>query len=194
MSLSIKNLSKAFGNKVIFSSFSYEFPDSGIFALSGDSGIGKTTLLRIIAGLDKDYLGEVVGGGIGRVSIAFQEHRLLPSLSALENVVFAVSDTKCEAVLRKANNLLNSLGISESDASLSSEELSGGMRQRVSLARAFIKEASVLLLDEPTKELDEGNAEAVRRMILELSKSSLVIMATHNSEDISRLGATVIRI
>ena len=72
MSLMIKNLSKSFGKKTIFSNFTYNFADSGIYVVHGDSGIGKTTLLRIIAGLDKEYTGNVAGGGIGQVSFAFQ--------------------------------------------------------------------------------------------------------------------------
>lgn len=194
MSLTIKNLSKSFDGKAVLTGFSYDFADCGIYALQGESGAGKTTLLRIIAGLDKDYSGEVIGGGFGSCSMAFQEHRLFPQLSALENVVFAISDKKDEAVLKKAADILTSLGLSEGDISLLPDELSGGMKQRVSLARAFIKGAPVLLLDEPTKELDEANATLVRNMIVEAGKSRLVILATHSTEDVEALEAKIIKI
>ena len=86
MSLRIKNLSKSFDDKNVISNLSYEFPERGLFGIVGESGIGKTTLLRIIAGLDNDYSGEVVGGGIRKVSFAFQEHRLFPTLTSLEKI------------------------------------------------------------------------------------------------------------
>lgn len=194
MSLTIKNLCKSFDGKTVLDNFSHDFADRGIYAIQGESGAGKTTLLRIIAGLDKDYSGEVIGGGFGKCSMAFQEHRLFPQLSALENVVFAISDKKDEAVCKKATDILTSLGLPKSDISLLPEELSGGMKQRVSLARAFIKDAPVLLLDEPTKELDEANATLVRDMIREAAKSRLVILATHSAEDVEALEAKIIKI
>ena len=83
MSLKIKNLSKSFGRKAIFDNFSFDFCDTGVYIISGERGKGKTTLLRIIAGLDKSYSGEIKGGGIENVSFAFQEYRLFPNLSAI---------------------------------------------------------------------------------------------------------------
>ena len=85
MSLIIKNLKKNFGRKIIFDNFSYSFNDTGIYALTGESGIGKTTLLRIIACLDKDFSGSIEAPK--KVSVAFQEHRLFPNLSALDNLI-----------------------------------------------------------------------------------------------------------
>lgn len=194
MSLTIKNLRKSFGEKRIFSDFSYSFSDKGIYLLTGESGIGKTTLLRMIAGLDKDFDGEILEGGIGRVSFAFQEHRLIPQLSAIENVVFAISDRKDEAVVSKATELLKTLALEDEDFLLTPDSLSGGMKQRVSLARAFIKDAPILLLDEPTKELDPANAEIVRGLIRKAAESRLVILASHNPEDLLSLGDNVINI
>ncbi len=194
MSLTIKNLRKSFGEKRIFSDFSYSFSDKGIYLLTGESGIGKTTLLRMIAGLDKDFDGEILEGGIGRVSFAFQEHRLIPQLSAIENVVFAISDRKDEAVVSKATELLKTLALEDEDFLLTPDSLSGGMKQRISLARAFIKDAPILLLDEPTKELDPANAEIVRGLIRKAAESRLVILASHNPEDLLSLGDNVINI
>ena len=187
--LKIKNLSKSFDGKILFKDFSFSFQDKGAYAIVGESGIGKTTLLRMIVGLDKNYEGEIVGGGIGRVSFAFQEYRLFPELTAIENVIFAISDRKDEAVYKRAHDMLAALGFSEADMKLTPDELSGGMKQRVSIARAMLFDAPILLLDEPTKELDPGNADTVRRLIVKESERRLVIVVTHNEDDISLINA-----
>ena len=190
MALVIKNLKKNFGRKEILHNFSYSFADRGIYAVTGESGIGKTTLLRIIAGLDKDFTGEL--SGAEQVSVAFQEHRLFPNLSALDNIVFAISDRKDEAVIVEAKKILSKLGFDEADMLLFPDQLSGGMKQRVSLARSFLYEGKILLLDEPTKELDEANAKRVKEVIKELSQSRLVILVSHKGEDLTDLGARII--
>ena len=89
MNLSINNVSKSFDKKILFDNFSLVLPEKGVFVLSGESGVGKTTLLRMISGLDTDFSGEISGGGIKNCSVAFQEYRLFPTLSALDNLVFA---------------------------------------------------------------------------------------------------------
>ena len=194
MSLIIKNLTKMFDDKTIIDNLSYEFPDHGVVAITGESGIGKTTLLRIISGLEKSYDGEVLGGGFSNVSFAFQEYRLFSNLSALDNVIFAISDTKNEAVVKKSKDMLFSLGLKESDFDLFPGELSGGMKQRVSLARAFLKDAPTLLLDEPTKELDKENITLLINVIKKISEDRLVVIVTHSLEDIECLSPTILQI
>ena len=190
MSLVIKNLTKRFDSKQLFSDFSYSFEDTGIYALVGESGIGKTTLLRMIGGLDTDYSGEIIFDGKRRVSMAFQEHRLFPTLSALDNVVLAISNGKDEAVYEKSRKMLVALGFSEADMCLTPDALSGGMRQRVSVARALLYKADILLLDEPTKELDEENRGRLLSLIKSEGESRLVIIVSHDQNDLDRLGAT----
>ena len=187
--LEIKNLSKSFDGKTLFGNFNLSFKDKGVYAIVGESGIGKTTLLRMIAGLDNEYTGEIFGGGIERVSFAFQEYRLFPWLSAIDNVIFAISDRKDEAVYKKAYDMLSTLGFSESDMNLTPSGLSGGMKQRVSIARAMLFDRPILLLDEPTKELDPGNSDIVRSLIIEESRRRLVILVTHRQEDVSLINA-----
>ena len=191
MSLEIKNLTKRFGKKTIISELSYRFSDKGLYVLRGKSGIGKTTLLRIIAGLDKDYSGEVIDGGIERISFAFQEYRLFPQLSALENVMIASKDDS-DANKNIAMDLLSQLGFSFEEMSFLPSELSGGMKQRVSLARTFMKNAPVILLDEPTKELDAILCRQVCEMIKKIAEDKLVILVTHRDDDISLLDGELI--
>ena len=191
MSLSIKNLSKSFGNKTIFSDFSYEFKDKGLYLIKGDSGVGKTTLLRMIAGLDTDYSGEILGGGLGNVSYVFQEYRLFPTLTAIENVMIGSKSESCDD-LEKAKAYLHRLGFTSADTELYPSELSGGMKQRVSLARALLADKKILLLDEPTKELDPTLSSLVLEMICEVSQDRLVITVSHIGSDEERLPATKI--
>jgi len=191
MSLSIQNLYKSFGDKNIFSDFSYEFSDKGIYALRGESGIGKTTLLRMISGLDNDYYGSILGGGASNVSFAFQEYRLFSNLNAIENVMIASKDESPNDLLY-AKHLLERLGFSENDMELFPAELSGGMKQRVSLARAFLKKSPILLLDEPTKELDKELVDTVLELIRAEGKKRLVVLVSHDLTDSERLFATEI--
>jgi len=193
MSLRIKHLSKSFGKRTILSDFSYDFDDNGVYILRGESGIGKTTLLRIIAGLDKSYSGEIVGGGIGNVSFAFQEYRLFPELSALDNVMIASVENDDSDRLR-AVSLLTELGFTRDDMRLLPSDLSGGMKQRVSLARAFLKKAPLLLLDEPTKELDPALCETVCEIIKKIAEERLVILVTHKENDVTLLGGKQIHL
>jgi ABC-type multidrug transport system ATPase subunit len=192
--LTVKNLNKSFGKKQIFKNFSLELPDCGVFVLCGESGVGKTTLLRMICGLDKDFSGDIIGGGIKNSSVAFQEYRLFPELSALDNLIFANHDKKSEENAREALDILRSLGFSDSDTALLPRELSGGMKQRASLARAFLRKAPLLLLDEPTKELDEENSRKVLEIIKNEAAYRLVIVITHNKSDADFLNAQIINI
>jgi NitT/TauT family transport system ATP-binding protein len=192
MSLKLVNLEKSYGDKLLFEGLSFDFPDTGIFAITGKSGTGKTTLLRIISGLEKQFSGQVYGGGVKNTSFVFQEYRLLPHVSALENVILSNGGKKGEQILRDSKNILKKLLFSEEDMNLLPGELSGGMKQRVSIARAILKSTPVLLLDEPFKELDSALKEILYRMILEESRKRLVIIVTHSYEDVFALNATEI--
>lgn len=194
MKLEIKGLNKSFGEKTIFRDFSYIFDSCGIYSLEGDSGIGKTTLLRIIAGLDKDFSGSVSTGVKSSVSYCFQEHRLFPALSAFDNVYKVSFKEENEENKELTKSLLKRLKFSESDMLLRPEELSGGMRQRVAFARAVLKKSDVLLLDEATKELDSELADTVLQIIAEEAKKRLVIFVTHKKSESEILGAKAIKL
>lgn len=182
--LKLENLEKRFGEKLLFSGLDYAFPDRGLYLILGESGSGKTTLLRMIAGLDTDFSGRIAGGGTDAVTVAFQEHRLFPTLSALRNVseplrAAGLDRTTAEQVAKEA---LISVGFPEEDLRTRPAALSGGMRQRVSLARAFAVRRPILLLDEPEKELDEGLRERLAEVILGNARERLVLLVTHTPE------------
>lgn len=178
MSLKIKNLSKSFDGKVIYDNFSYEFNEKGLYIIEGESGIGKTTLLRMICGLDTDFSGEILGGGIGKTSYVFQEHRLFPNLNLIENVT-AVFKKSTRELTEQANDVLQRLNFTKEDMKLYPSMLSGGMKQRVSIARGIMKSSPILLLDEPFKELDPSLVDKVIDIVKEESKTRLVLLVTH---------------
>ena len=189
MSLNVKNLSKSFGEKTIFSNFSFDFEETGIYVITGASGIGKTTFLRMIAGLDNNYTGEIYNGGRKNVTFAFQEYRLFPTLTALENAVIPNGDIKNISLVQEAKEMLTLLGFSESDLMLYPRELSGGMKQRVSLVRAFLRKSPIVLLDEPTKELNLQIVQSLYTLIRNEAERRLVIIVSHHSEDVKNLNA-----
>ena len=194
MGLIIKDLTKSFEEKSIFNGFSYAFSDTGIYCIVGESGVGKTTLLRLISGLDKDFGGEIFGGGVRNTSFAFQEYRLFPNLTALENTVIANGDMKNEELIVRAKALFARLGFSDSDLTLLPKELSGGMKQRVNLVRAFLKKSEILILDEPTKELDAAIISSLYELIKEEAKQRLVLIVTHREQDVQNLTPKIINL
>ena len=191
MPLTINNLHKAFGDKVVFDNFSYSFSDNGIYVLVGDSGRGKTTLLRIISGLDKDYAGEVLSD---TAAYAFQEYRLFPVLNALENIAKILWERPTKEQIETTRNLLSTLGFSDADMLLYPNALSGGMKQRVSLCRAILAKKKILLLDEPFKELDGILHERLRTVLAKEAEERLIVLTAHNLNALGDLKRTVVPI
>ena len=174
--MKINNLTKKFGNKTIFESFSCEFVDGKITYLLGPSGIGKTTLLRIISGLDKDYTGEITPKNL-KFSYVFREPRLFEALSVEKNLKI-VNPSSPYLV----ENILKIVELEEEKNSLPST-LSGGMKMRISLARALYNNADVYLFDEPFSSLDEETRERIIPRVFDLLKGKTVIVISHNLEE-----------
>ncbi len=176
----IKSLTFGF-DKPIFENFSYRFPEKGIVALTGSSGVGKTTLLRIISGLIKTDAVKKDGS----VSFLFQDNRLLPWLTAYENISLLSENSD-------PHELLSRVGLLEYK-NFYPAQLSGGMQRRVAFSAVLAANASVILLDEPTANLDKENAEIIRELIKEAAKTALIIIASHVTEDVA-LADEVIKI
>lgn len=187
MPVILDKISKSFGPESIFSDFSLELPDSGCVCFFGPSGSGKTTLFNILAGLLPLDSGSVTFTDKQKVSFAFQEDRLLPWVSAAENVE-QVLDTRDAHQL--ALEWLGRVGLTESAGKLPAE-LSGGMRQRVALARALAFEGDVLLLDEPFRGIDAQAKDALFALLAEEKSKSLLVLVTHYPEEALRLADTV---
>lgn len=185
----IRNLSKSFDKRLILDNFSYTFAETGLYALIGESGRGKTTLLRIIAHLEDFEKGSLKSPK--RIAYAFQEYRLFNQLSVYSNIESVSFRTKNEKNRELISYYLERLGLSDA-AHLFPSELSGGMRQRVSLIRAFVCDTPVVLLDEPFKELDQTLAQEIVEIIRELSKTKLVIFTAHDEQTAKNIDAECI--
>ena len=187
MSIRLENVSKSFDDKVIFDDFSYEFPKNGVVAVTGTTGCGKTTLLRLIMGLEKADSGAVLGNDCAFAPV-FQKSRLLPGQTALENILFVTGKSGEQAAV----DMLCAVGLS-GEENTREDELSGGMAQRVALARALVCDG-VLVLDEPFKGLDENTKKSILPLITERAKKDLVIMVTHDADDVVSLSAQELKL
>ena len=175
----IENLCKAYGKNVVLEDFSLNLEENTITCITGESGCGKTTLLNLIAEIVKPDAGSVQLGPRA-VSYLFQEPRLLPWRTVLENVAIPLKgDTE------KAKSFLELVGLKDALNKYPSE-LSGGMSQRVAMARAFSFPSDVILMDEPFQNLDIKLRSSLLEAFLKLweqepeSKRKTVLWVTHD--------------
>ena len=192
MELIVNNLSKRFGEKLVLDRLSFSMKSGDFMALVGSSGSGKSTILRLIAGLDQPTSGcisvdgtAVTGPGPDR-GMVFQKYSLYPWLNAADNVAFGMrmqGRTKADVQERTAY-FLEVVGLQNSASKLP-RELSGGMQQRVAIARALATDPSVLLLDEPFGALDLQIRESMQDFLLKLWQRTglTVLLITHDVEE-----------
>ena len=186
--IEVKNIIKSFDEKNVLNGVSFRIPDTGIYAIVGKSGIGKTTLLRLIARLDTPDSGNIETNNV-KIAYKFQEPRLMEWLTALDNIRLVVEDKSAAAEIAQA--WLTVVGLSDA-AELYPDQLSGGMQQRVALARAFAFGGDVLLLDEPFSAVDEETKRILLSLVKQYAQNHAVVLVTHDTSEIEALEATVI--
>ncbi|MFO0036830.1 MAG: ABC transporter ATP-binding protein [Planctomycetota bacterium] len=200
--LIVTGLRKAYptpsGPLTILDGVDLQLGQSENLAVVGPSGCGKSTFLQIIGTLDQPTAGEVRLGGVNpfalanrelaafrnhRIGFIFQEHHLLPQLTALENVLLPVLAEQAvdAAAMDRGRQLLDQVGLGARSGHRPAE-LSGGERQRVAVARELIREPLLLLADEPTGSLDEQNARSIGELLLEVQSraGAMLICVTHS--------------
>ena len=186
-----KNVIKKYGDKTVLDNFSLILEKGKKTAIMGESGCGKTTLLRIAAGLTKADGGEFIHEG--RIAVMFQEPRLLPWKNALDNVKAVLSKEQ----FHLADKYLSSVGL-ENDKAKFPHELSGGMAQRVALARFFAfaeaTDSDLLLLDEPFSALDDETAEKMLSLLNEFSKGKTLLVVTHDKADAETFADEIVKL
>lgn len=196
--LGLRSIEKSYDGRRVLKDVSFELRRGEVAALCGRSGSGKTTLIRIICGLTGFDAGELsVDGSViqaseryprrlfGRIGVVFQDHNLFPHMTALENVMLAPREylrLSSGDARERGMAELKRMGVAEL-ADRYPVNLSGGEKQRVSIARALAVNPLVLLLDEPTANLDPDRVDEVRDRILELAGTgTTMLLATHNTE------------
>jgi NitT/TauT family transport system ATP-binding protein len=174
----LRNIDLSFNGKTVFSNLSADLPAEGTTVFRGASGAGKTTLFRLLLGLQKPDGGTITGMEFQKPAVVFQEDRLLSWANALENASLG-SDRQT------AERALTALGLQENLLQLP-RELSGGMRRRVAIARALSYGGDALFLDEPFTGLDEENKIIVAREVRRLGVPVYVI--THENDEAALFG------
>ncbi len=189
-----RDVTKKYGNDTVLEGFSLTLKQDCPTVIMGESGRGKTTLLRIAAGLETPDRGGFFANG-EMVAYMFQEPRLLPWKSALENVRAPLP----KDAFSLADKYLLAVGLDlEADGKKSPAELSGGMAQRVALARFFAfaehTDATLLLLDEPFSALDSETAERMAALLRGFSQGKTLAVVSHDESDAKALGAKIVYI
>lgn len=190
MSIIITDLCKTFDDNEVLKNVNITLKDNSIYCLMGSSGIGKTTILRILMGLEHADSGSVSGIDTKSISCMFQEDRLIPYLSAIDNVRIVLHGKNNRDEIR--NNLLSILPDDSLDIPVSS--LSGGMKRRVALARALSYPGKLIILDEPFTGLDKDTKLNVIDYILKMRNNRTLFIATHGTDDANLLGAEIIKL
>lgn len=185
----LRNIDFSYGEKTVLKNFSLSLPEKGVICLFGASGLGKTTVLRLMAGLETPRAGRIEGFENKRITFIFQEDRLLPWRTAKENVALALGNAPDAE--GKAVRWLGALGL-ENDVDRYPDEMSGGMCRRVSAARALAPESDVILADEPFTGLDEKNRIALAKLFAEKAEKELVVIVTHSEEEAAMLNAEAV--
>ena len=198
--IDIKNITKSFGSLQVLKGIDLHIDKGEVVSIVGPSGAGKTTLLQIIGTLDRPDTGNVVVDGIdttalsqkrlsdfrnGHLGFVFQFHQLLPEFTAIENIMIPayIAGTSQRQARQRANELLEFMGLPDR-ATHKPNELSGGEKQRVAVARALVNNPAVILADEPSGSLDTKNKEELHQLFFDLRNQfgQTFVIVTHDEQ------------
>lgn len=205
--LELRNINKAFGGKQILTNFSLSIPEKQILAIVGPSGGGKTTLLRMLAGLETIDSGEIYYNGESLaidelekrnlLGFVFQDFQLFPHLSVLDNLTLSPIKTMSmekEVAEKKARGLLEQLGLA-GHADAFPFSLSGGQKQRVALARAMMINPEIIGYDEPTSALDPELRLEVEKLILQNKERGMTqIVVAHDLQFAENIADQILKV
>jgi NitT/TauT family transport system ATP-binding protein len=182
----LTDICKAYGKNVVLDRFNCEIKENSITCLMGPSGQGKTTILRIMMGLERPDSGEITGMLNLRKSAVFQEDRLCENLTAASNIRLVGGQISAED--------FGAVELPPDCINQPARLMSGGQRRRVAILRALLAEYDILFMDEPFKGLDAGTKERVMLYVKEKSRGKTVVLVTHDEAEREMMGGDVIRI
>lgn len=196
--IDIKGITKSFGSLQVLKGIDLHINKGEVVSIVGPSGAGKTTLLQIIGTLDRPDKGQIVVDGVDvskmssrklsdfrnrHVGFVFQFHQLLPEFTALENIMIPayIAGVSSKEAKKRANELLNFMGLADR-ANHKPNELSGGEKQRVAVARALVNNPAVILADEPSGSLDSKNKAELHQLFFDLRDKfgQTFVIVTHD--------------
>ncbi len=180
--IKINHLSYSYQDKKVLNDISVTFPDSGFIVILGKSGSGKTTFLSLLCHTLPLKEGTIEGNDRDKISYVFQSPLLLPYMDVKDNIAFGLLLKDEIDVDRKVKEVLKQVDLEDYEKR-DVTTLSGGEKMRVSLARSLILDKDIIILDEPTGQLDENSSKAIYSILKEISKSKLVIMVSHDEEN-----------
>ena len=185
MAITLQNVSFSYGEKEVLRQLSLTLPETGVVCISAPSGYGKTTLFRLLMGLERPRSGQITGVEGLSMATVFQEDRLLPWLTVAENVAVGGKDAVAvEAALRDVQLW--------DERNAYPPSLSGGMQRRVAIARALAANADVLLLDEPFTGLDRPLWTMLAQVIRQRYAGKLILLITHQEEEAAAFEAATL--
>lgn len=190
LGIEAEGISLDFEGKPVFQAMDFSIPAGKFVGLLGQSGIGKTSLLKIIAGLLKPDKGKISGSDgnslNGRIAYMAQQDLLFPWLDVIDNVCLGAKLRHEKKDYDKANELLEKVGLGSVQKQLP-QTLSGGMRQRVAIARTLYEDKPVVLMDEPFSALDAVTRANIQELAVDLLKGKTVLLVTHDPSEAARL-------
>lgn len=188
MDIELKSISKQFNHKSVLNQLTITFTEVHMNCLMGASGSGKTTVMNLVTGLLKPDSGEILGLQGKRISMVFQEDRLIEHWNAVKNIGLVCSKDITE---ERVVNELAKLGLSD-DLEKPVREFSGGMKRRVAIIRALLAKSDIVLLDEPFRGMDLLLKRKVIEYIKQNTSGKTVIVITHEGEDVDLLEGRLI--
>lgn len=180
--IKIDELNKSFGDTAVFKEFSAEFEDGSVTCIMGSSGIGKTTLLRILMGLEDYDDGRITGIENKTMAAVFQEDRLCENLTVSANIRMTGGKDEKGISEQEVVKYLEIIGMKDM-AGKQVSELSGGMKRRVAILRAVLADRDIVFFDEPLKGLDQETEKKVMETIVPLLSGKTVLWVTHREDE-----------
>ena len=180
--IKIGELNKSFGDTAVFKEFSAEFEDGSVTCIMGSSGIGKTTLLRILMGLEDYDDGRITGIENKTMAAVFQEDRLCENLTVSANIRMTGGKDEKGISEQEVVKYLEIIGMKDM-AGKQVSELSGGMKRRVAILRAVLADRDIVFFDEPLKGLDQETEKKVMETIVPLLSGKTVLWVTHREDE-----------